>query len=139
MCLGGQKQMSEQCPLASKGQTSGFPLPFIIDERKQVTDLQKVQEQKNEVCPMGRQHQLAFDNGESFRAKNVLELVHADICGPMRTTSVSSARYFLLLVDDYSMEDWVYFLKQKSDVNVECKTFKSMVEKNSGEFENSPN
>lgn len=49
--------------------------------------------------------------------KDRLELVHADVCGPMEEMSLGKARYILLLTDDFSSYRFVYFLKHKSEVN----------------------
>ena len=64
--------------------------------------------------------------------QRVLQLVHEDICGPMNTTSIIGARYFLLFVDDFSRKMWVYFLRLKSDVFKEFQNFKAFVENESG-------
>jgi transposase InsO family protein len=64
--------------------------------------------------------------------QRVLQLVHADVCGPMKTTSITGARYFLLFVDDFNRKMWVYFLKLKSDVFKEFQNFKALVENESG-------
>ena len=53
---------------------------------------------------------------KQFRDQQVLSLVHVNLCGPMNTTSIISAKYFLLFVDDFSRKMWVYFLKLKYDV-----------------------
>ena len=42
-------------------------------------------------------------------------LVHADIAGPFRSSTVGHFRYFLLLVDDHSRHKSVYFLRKKSE------------------------
>ncbi|GKF81048.1 putative ribonuclease H-like domain-containing protein, partial [Tanacetum coccineum] len=42
-----------------------------------------------------------------------LELLHMDLCGPMRAEIVNGKRYILVIVDDYSRSTWVYFFKQK--------------------------
>lgn len=68
-----------------------------------------------ESCLAGKQQRSRFKNSLS-RAEKPLELVHADVCGPMETTSLGGARYFLLLKDDFTNYRVVYFLKQKSDV-----------------------
>jgi hypothetical protein len=34
-----------------------------------------------EVCTLGKQHRLPFSKGQSWRAKQLLQLVHTDICG----------------------------------------------------------
>ncbi|GKA25536.1 retrovirus-related pol polyprotein from transposon TNT 1-94 [Tanacetum coccineum] len=42
-----------------------------------------------------------------------LELLHMDLCGPMRVASINEKRYILVIVDDYSRFTWVYFLRTK--------------------------
>ena len=42
------------------------------------------------------------------RASHPLALVHADIWGPAPTPSTSGARFFLLLIDDFSIFSWIY-------------------------------
>ncbi|GJU64977.1 retrovirus-related pol polyprotein from transposon TNT 1-94 [Tanacetum coccineum] len=39
-----------------------------------------------------------------------LELLHMDLCGPMRVSSINGKKYILVIVDDYSRYTWVYFL-----------------------------
>nr|GEU78046.1 retrovirus-related Pol polyprotein from transposon TNT 1-94 [Tanacetum cinerariifolium] len=42
-----------------------------------------------------------------------LELLHMDLCGPMRVASINRKKYILVIVDDYSQFTWVYFLHSK--------------------------
>jgi hypothetical protein len=63
------------------------------------------------------------------RKRDILELVHTDLCGPMQTRSLGGAYYFLLFIDDYTRFTWVYFLRKKSDTFEYFKEFRSMVEK----------
>ncbi|GJZ01170.1 retrovirus-related pol polyprotein from transposon TNT 1-94 [Tanacetum coccineum] len=42
-----------------------------------------------------------------------LELLHMDLCGPMRVASINGKKYILVIVDDYSRYTWVYFLRTK--------------------------
>jgi transposase InsO family protein len=37
-----------------------------------------------------------------------------DLCGPMKNTTLGGARYFMLIIDDFSRKVWVYFLTEKS-------------------------
>ncbi|KAL5806123.1 hypothetical protein ACOSQ4_028856 [Xanthoceras sorbifolium] len=85
-----------------------------------------------EGCIFGKQHRDSFPVGKSCRAKQQLQLVHSDICGPMETESHGGNRYFLTFIDDYSRKTWVYFLKQKSKAFGAFKEFKVYVEKQSG-------
>ncbi|GJS72718.1 retrovirus-related pol polyprotein from transposon TNT 1-94 [Tanacetum coccineum] len=42
-----------------------------------------------------------------------LELLHMDLCGPMRVALINGKKYSLVIVDDYSQYTWVYFLHSK--------------------------
>lgn len=75
-----------------------------------------------EKCLSGKQHRKPFPTSD-FRATNRLELVHADVCGPMEEPSIGGARYFLLLKDDYSSYKFVFFLKHKSEVKEHIEKF----------------
>ncbi|CAL2238017.1 unnamed protein product [Prunus armeniaca] len=92
-------------------------------------------EQKSVVCDgcmLGKQHRDSFPLESTWRASNPLELVHTDICGPMKTESLSGNRYFLLFTDDFTRMSWVYFIINKSSA-LECfRKFKAMTELQSG-------
>ena len=49
------------------------------------------------------------------RATKSLQLVHTNVCGPIKPSSLDKSNYFLLFIDDFSRKMWVYFLKQKSE------------------------
>lgn len=80
------------------------------------------------VCCEGKQTRLPFPHS-SRRSKKVLEVVHADVCGPMETMSIGLSRYFLLFVGDYTRMSFVYFMKNKSEVFSYFKQFKLIFEK----------
>ncbi|GJZ34506.1 retrovirus-related pol polyprotein from transposon TNT 1-94 [Tanacetum coccineum] len=44
-----------------------------------------------------------------------LYLLHMDLCGPMRVTSVNGKKYILIIVDDYSRFTWVKCLRSKDE------------------------
>ncbi|GJU94040.1 integrase, catalytic region, zinc finger, CCHC-type containing protein [Tanacetum coccineum] len=52
-----------------------------------------------------------------------LELLHMDLCGPMRITSINGKKYILVIVDDYSRYIWVYFLHSKDETPEIIKKF----------------
>lgn len=83
-------------------------------------------------CTVSKQHRDSFPKGKSWRAKNVLELVHSDLCGPINPTSNGGKRYFITFVDDFSRKSWVYFLQHKNEALSVFKNFKALVEKESG-------
>jgi len=45
-----------------------------------------------------------------------MDLVHADVCGPMQTVTPSGNRYFMTMIDDNSRYTVLYLLKNKSEV-----------------------
>ena len=55
-----------------------------------------------ENCIMGKQHRKSFPKGVSWRASVFLELIHIDICEPMKIQYLGSQRYFLIFIDDFS-------------------------------------
>lgn len=55
-----------------------------------------------EACNYGKLARTSFPHGRSWRAKERLHLVHADLCGPMHVEYLGGRRYFLLFVDDFS-------------------------------------
>jgi transposase InsO family protein len=81
---------------------------------------------------MGKHHRDSFPVGKSWRATKPLELVHADICGPMQTLSLNKNKYFIIFLDDFSRITWVYFIKEKYDALIIFQQFKVVVEKKSG-------
>ena len=62
-----------------------------------------------------------------------MEIIHSDVCGPMRKESMKGARYFVEFIDDASRLCEVRFIKSKSDVLKKTKEFIAMVEKQKGE------
>jgi hypothetical protein len=65
-------------------------------------------------CIHGKQHRLPFPTENAKRATDVLELVHTDICGPMKQVSLGGAKYFLTFIDDKTRNTFVYFLSPRT-------------------------
>ncbi|GJU58201.1 retrovirus-related pol polyprotein from transposon TNT 1-94 [Tanacetum coccineum] len=59
-------------------------------------------------------------------ARQLLELVHTDICGPITPNSLGDKRYFIICIDDYTRKTWVYFLKEKSGAFETFRKFKAL-------------
>ena len=66
------------------------------------------------------------------RAKEVLELIHTDICGPFPTPSWNGQQYFITFIDDYSRYGYLYLIHEKSQALDVFKTFKAEVENQLG-------
>lgn len=67
-----------------------------------------------EECVISKQHRDSFQRVNAWRAKEAMQLVHSDICGPNNPASNSSKKYFITFIDDFSRKTWVYFLQHKS-------------------------
>jgi hypothetical protein len=52
-----------------------------------------------ESCIIAKHQRDSFPRA-SYRAKDRLEIVHTDICGPMQTESIGGIFYFLTFIDD---------------------------------------
>lgn len=83
-------------------------------------------------CLSGKQHRASFQYKAPHRKPHVLDLVHSDVCGPMTTSTLGGARYFLTFIDDHSRKVWVYALKTKDQVFVVFKQFHASVERETG-------
>lgn len=81
-----------------------------------------------EGCLMSKQSRKPFPSQATFSSRKTLEIVHADICGPITPTTPGGNRYFLLFVDDFSKKMWVYLLKEKGGAFEAFKVFKALVE-----------
>lgn len=86
---------------------------------------------KCEICVMGKCQRLPFKDSETCTTE-VLQLVHSDLCGPIEVKSIAGSRYMLTFLDDYTHKVFVYFLKAKDEVFSCFKTFKNLVENQTG-------
>jgi len=50
----------------------------------------------------------------------------------MHTTPIGGNQYFLTFIDDYNRKTWIFFLKEKLEVYKYFKSFKALVERESG-------
>ena len=84
-------------------------------------------------CMVGKQHREAMPKKSLWRASKKLQLVHADICGPISPESNSDKRYVITFIDDYNRKTWAYFLSEKSEALAMFKKYKLFVEKEIGD------
>ena len=60
-----------------------------------------------EGCILGKQHRETFPAGKLVREKELLEIVHSDLCGPIHTPLIGGSHYVLTFIDDYTRKTWV--------------------------------
>ena len=80
---------------------------------------------------MGKQCRVRFKIA-THKTKGILDYVHLDIWGSVRTPSKGGAQYFMGFIDDYSRKACVYFLKNKSEAFAKFKIWKAKVENQIG-------
>nr|GEY12881.1 retrotransposon protein, putative, Ty1-copia subclass [Tanacetum cinerariifolium] len=66
------------------------------------------------------------------RTKDLLGLIHTDVCGPFKIMSRQRASYFVTFTDDFSRYGYVYLLKHKHEVFETFKVFQKEVENQLG-------
>nr|GEW63750.1 hypothetical protein [Tanacetum cinerariifolium] len=66
------------------------------------------------------------------RAKDLLGLIHTDVCGPFKIMSRQGASYYVTFTDDFSRYGYVYLLKHKHEVFETFKMFQKEAENQLG-------
>ena len=74
------------------------------------------------VCALARQTRLPFSTS-SISSVKPFELIHCDIWGPFKVPSLSGAKYFLTIVDDFSRFTWVFLMHHKSETQKHLTNF----------------
>lgn len=70
---------------------------------------------KCRVCIESKMHNLPFKNNRT-KAKEIMEIIHTDVCGPFKTTGFNGENYFISFIDDYSKIARIYCIKSKDEV-----------------------
>lgn len=111
-----------------------FDCIVTISSSKEDRDIPKIIKPHNPVCKecqLGNQVRTYFKSIHD-KSNYVLDLIHTDLCGLARTRSFQGDRYFMLIIDDYSIMMWVTFLREKSEAFKKFKIFKAKVETKTG-------
>ena len=69
---------------------------------------------------------------ESNRKSEMLRLIHTDVWGPCRVTSLGGAEYYIEFIDDHSKWCEVRFLKSKAEALNATKEYVALVERQKG-------
>ena len=78
------------------------------------------------ACLMGKQNRNSFPKEEATRATELLEIIHSNVCGPMKNKSLGGNTYFVTFIDHFSRFTTVYFMRSKSEVLNTFKEFEAM-------------
>ncbi|GJW89230.1 retrovirus-related pol polyprotein from transposon TNT 1-94 [Tanacetum coccineum] len=83
-----------------------------------VTGLPKLKFVKDHCCSsceLGKAKRKSFHTKTTLSSKRRLQILHMDLCGPMRVESINGKKYVLVIVDDYSRYTWTHFLRSKDE------------------------
>nr|GFA58698.1 retrovirus-related Pol polyprotein from transposon TNT 1-94 [Tanacetum cinerariifolium] len=81
----------------------------LLSKNDIVVGLPKVKFVKDHLCSfceLGKAKRKFFHTKLNPSSKRRLQLLHMDLCGPMRVASINGKRYVLVIVNDYSRYTW---------------------------------
>nr|GEX19292.1 ribonuclease H-like domain-containing protein [Tanacetum cinerariifolium] len=79
--------------------------------------LKLVKDQLCSSCELSKEKRSPFNSKAIPSSKGRLNLLHMDLCGPMRVTSINGKKYILMIVDDYSRYTWTLFASDYNNSN----------------------
>nr|GFA01760.1 hypothetical protein [Tanacetum cinerariifolium] len=88
----------------------------LLSKNDIVIGLPRLKFIKDHLCSfyeLGKAKRKSFQSKTTPSSKRWLQLLHMDLCGPMRIESINGRKYVLVIVDDYSRYTWTHFLRSK--------------------------
>nr|GEV00997.1 retrovirus-related Pol polyprotein from transposon TNT 1-94 [Tanacetum cinerariifolium] len=92
--------------------------------------LKYVNDQLCSSCELSKAKRSSFKSKVVPSSKGKLNLLHMDLCGPMRVANINGKKYILVIVDDYSRYTWTLFLRSKDETPKVLKEFLTMIQRN---------
>ncbi|GJS76409.1 retrovirus-related pol polyprotein from transposon TNT 1-94 [Tanacetum coccineum] len=86
--------------------------------------------QGNDLLTVSKAKRSSFKTKAIPSFKGWLNLLHMDLCGPMRFASINGKKYILVIIDDYSRYTWTLFLRSKDETPEALKDFLTMIQQN---------
>nr|GEV65449.1 reverse transcriptase domain-containing protein [Tanacetum cinerariifolium] len=80
-------------------------------------------------CELGKAKRKSFQSKITPSSKRRLQLLHMDLCGPMRVASINGKKCVLVFFDDYSRYTWTYFLRSKDETPKVLNDFLRLVQR----------
>ncbi|KAJ9540987.1 hypothetical protein OSB04_027493 [Centaurea solstitialis] len=80
-----------------------------------IPDLRFQQDHLCSACQLGKMKRVSHKSKLEHGTEKPLQLIHMDLCGPMRVQSINGKKYVLVMVDDYSRYTLVKFLRSKDE------------------------
>nr|GEU66950.1 integrase, catalytic region, zinc finger, CCHC-type, peptidase aspartic, catalytic [Tanacetum cinerariifolium] len=105
----------------------------LLSKKDIVIGLPKLKYVKDHLCSsceLSKAKRSSFKSKVVSSSKRRLNLLHMDLCSPMRVTSINGKKYILVIVDDYSRYTWTLFLRSKDKTPEVLKEFLTMIQRN---------
>ncbi|GJS90254.1 retrovirus-related pol polyprotein from transposon TNT 1-94 [Tanacetum coccineum] len=105
----------------------------LLSKKDVVIGLPKLKYVKDQLCSsceVSKAKRSSFKTKAVPSSKGRLNLLHMDLCGPMRVASINGKKYILVIVDDYSRYTWTLFLRSKDETPEVLKDFLTMIQRN---------
>nr|GEU38763.1 hypothetical protein [Tanacetum cinerariifolium] len=105
----------------------------LLSKKDIVISLPKLKYVKDQLCSS---YKVSKAKISSFKTKTIpsskgqLNLLHMDLCGPMRVASINGKNYIMVIVDDYSRYTWTLFIRSKDETPEVLKDFLIMIQRN---------
>jgi hypothetical protein len=74
-------------------------LPFLKKMVEGIPKLQSIHEGICKGCALGKNVKKSF-SGNNSRSKEILDLIHSDVCGSMPIKSLGGSLYYVIFIDD---------------------------------------
>ncbi|GKC11065.1 retrovirus-related pol polyprotein from transposon TNT 1-94, partial [Tanacetum coccineum] len=105
----------------------------LLSKKDVVIGLPKLKYVKDQLCSsceVSKAKRSSFKTKVVPSLKGQLNLLHMDLCGPMRVASINGKKYILVIIDDYSRYTWTLFLRSKDETPEVLKDFLTMIQRN---------
>ncbi|GJS97460.1 retrovirus-related pol polyprotein from transposon TNT 1-94 [Tanacetum coccineum] len=105
----------------------------LLSKKDVVIGLPKLKYVKDQLCSsceVSKAKRSSFKTKAVPSSKGRLNLLHMDLCGPMRVASINGKKYILVIVDDFSRYTWTLFLRSKDETPEVLKDFLTMIQRN---------
>jgi hypothetical protein len=79
------------------------------------------------ACDKGKATRSPFGIKKEVESKEVGELTHSDVCGPIKPTSLAGNKYYVAYTDDYSRHSKIYFMRKKSEQIEKYKEYRAFM------------
>nr|GEW70281.1 retrovirus-related Pol polyprotein from transposon TNT 1-94 [Tanacetum cinerariifolium] len=105
----------------------------LLSKKDAVIGLPKLKFVKDQLCSsceVSKSKKSSFKSKAVPSTKGRLNLLHMDLCGPMRVASINGKKYIMVIIDDNSRYTWTLFLRSKDETPEVLKEFLMMIQRN---------